>query len=191
MEKQIFSFTSAREKRLWLWALLVIATILASLFIGNPLATQLRDQNVQAVFFVLGMLIIAAAVIVHGLRDKPGKIELSVLLGIVAIYVMFFLRLGILERSHLIEYSVLSIFIHKALLERKKEGKNIAYPALLASAIAISVGILDECIQYFLPNRVFDLEDIVFNCMAVVMAIGSSLLLKWVYGRVSKAKNKT
>jgi len=186
MEKQVPLFTSAREKRLWLWTLLVVATILASLFIGNPLANQLRDQKVQAVFFVLGMLIIAAAVVVHGLRDNPGKVELSVLLGILAVYVMFFLRLSIPERSHLIEYSVLTIFIHKALLERKKHRKSISYPALLASVIAIIIGILDESIQYFLPNRVFDPEDIVFNCIAVFMAIGASLLLKRIYAQLSR-----
>ena len=173
-------FTSKKEKNLWLWAVAVFAAIFSTLFMGMPLANQLRDQNVQAVFFICGMLLVASAVVVHGLNPKTSRIELSILLGIIAVYVMFIFRLGAPERSHLMEYSVLAIFIHKALVERATQRKRIMKPALIALVIAFLIGVLDESIQLILPNRVFDPQDILFNGIAVTMAIATRLLLHWV-----------
>lgn len=171
------AFTSPREKKLWLWTFLAFGAIIGSLFMGQPLAEQLRNQNIQAFIFVTGMLLSATAILIHGLRTKPDKIELSILIGVFAVYSMFFFRLGAPERSHLIEYSVLAIFLHKAFQERSKAKSLGLPPAFLAMALGITIGILDEFIQIFLPNRVFDPMDIIFNCFAVIMAIGVSLLL--------------
>ncbi len=173
-------FTSSREKHLWIWAFSVFAAIFSTLFIGQPLARLLANQNIQAVFFVLGMLLVGATITVHGLKTKPSKIEIAIWLGIGAVYIMFFLRLGIPERSHLIEYSVLAIFIHKALTERVGHGTKILLVALMSFVVTFLIGILDECIQIVLPNRVFDPEDIFFNGSAVTIAIGSSMVLNWV-----------
>ena len=181
-------FTSRREKHIWFWTCLVIATIFSTLFIGQPFATELADQNVQAFFFVLGMILVGSAMVIHGLRSQPGKAEIAILLGIVAIYTMFFLRLGISERSHLIEYSVLAIFIHQAFLERTSQGVQISMPALIAWVVTFMIGIIDECIQIFLPNRVFDPIDILFNGMAVTIAIGSNLVLTWARKRFGKTQ---
>jgi len=52
-------FTSKEEKNLWLWAVAVFEAIFSTLFMGMPLANQLRYQNIQAVFFVFGMLLVA------------------------------------------------------------------------------------------------------------------------------------
>ncbi len=93
---------------------------------------------------------------------------------------MLFLRLGLPERSHLFEYSVLAIIIHKALNERANQGGQVPVPALLAFAIAFLIGVFDECLQIILPDRVFDPVDILFNGFAVTMAIGSSVILRWI-----------
>ncbi|MEP1031947.1 VanZ family protein [Ekhidna sp.] len=181
-------FTSTKEKRLWLWALAVFAAIISTLFIGRPLASQLRNQNVQAIFFMLGMLLIAIAVLIHAWKSKPSKIELSILLGIIAVYVMFIFRLGAPERSHLIEYSVLTIIIHKALIERARQANRIRMPALFAWVIAFLIGVLDESIQIILPNRVFDPQDILFNGIAVTMAIIVTIFLVWMRRKFSRSK---
>lgn len=177
-------FTSRREKRLWLWALAVLVAIFSTLFVGRPLLNVLGEQNIQAGIFLLGMLLVGVVILIHGLRSRPGKVEMVTLLGIAAVYIMLFLRLGLPERSHLIEYSVLAIFIHKALLERKIQGKHIPQPALLAILIAFLIGVLDEFIQIFLPDRVFDPTDMLFNGIAVIMAIGASSFLSWVRKRI-------
>ncbi|MEX0288000.1 MAG: VanZ family protein [Flavobacteriaceae bacterium] len=183
-------FTSAKEQRLWTWALLVLLAIFATLFLGQPLEQLFRSQDVRAAVFLLVMLLVGAAILVHSLKTKPGKTEIVVLLGITAVYIMFFLRLGMPERSHLMEYSILAIFIHKALIERKSQGRRIPLPALLALLASFMIGVLDECIQLFLPYRVFDPEDILFNGLAITMAIGSYLILAWVRKKRSKSKTE-
>ena len=92
-------YTSSREKHLWLWAFAVFAAILSTLFVGQPLASTFGNQDIQAAIFLFGMLLIGAAIIIHAFRTKPTKFEIVILLGISAVYIMLFLRLGILNAA--------------------------------------------------------------------------------------------
>ena len=100
-------------------------------------------------------------------------------LGVAAVYLMVFARMGIPERSHLFEYSVLAVFIYEALLERANQGRRVPVPALLAFLATSLFGVFDECIQAILPSRVFELQDILFNVLAAVMAVLASVALGW------------
>jgi VanZ family protein len=176
----MFEYTSPQEKRIWLLALLVVVIIFATLFVGSPLAGLVQDQNVAAAFFLLGMLIVGAAILLHAFQSKPGKLELAIGSGILAVFIMFFLRLGLAERSHVIEYCVLAILLHKALLERVKGGKHIPVPAASALVMTFLIGVIDECIQIVIPDRHFDPTDIVFNGLAAVMGVVPYLIINWV-----------
>lgn len=178
-----------KEKRYWFWALLLYITILSTLSIGQPLANELRDQNIQAIFFLLGMVFVATAVIIHGLVNKPSKYEYAILFGIMAVYVMFFVRLGAPERSHLIEYSVLAILLHKAFKERFRLENKIIKPALYSLCVGILMGALDETLQLLLPHRYFDPQDIIFNCLAVTMAIVAGVILTWIRKKFNSKKS--
>ncbi|MEQ8904398.1 VanZ family protein [Ekhidna sp.] len=182
-------FKSSREKRMWLGAGVAAATIFLTLFIGNPLANQLRDQNIQAVFFVLGMVLVSLAILIHGIRTKPNNVEWILLVGSVALVVMLYVRLGIPERSHMIEYGVLSIFVFSALQERATTTNSKLMPALQAILLAFFIGVMDESIQLLLPYRVFDFQDILFNGMVIVMAIAGSSILRWLRRRFSTNPN--
>jgi hypothetical protein len=173
-------FTSSREKYLWVLAFIVLLAIFSTLLIGQPLIKLLANQNLQAVLFVLGMILVGGAIILHMIELKPGKIESVIVLGIGAVYIMLFLRLGLPERSHLIEYSVLAIFIHKALDERSKNYLHKIPPFLLAYILTFLIGVMDEAIQLFLPNRIFDPLDILFNGIAATLAIGSNVIFSWI-----------
>jgi len=59
---------------------------------------------------------------------------------------------------------------------------------LIAFAITVAIGILDECIQIFLPSRVFDPLDMLFNSLAALMAIGGSMALHWARKKFRKNK---
>ncbi len=174
------------EKHYWFAVVLVYLTILSTLFIGQPLANELRDQNVQAVIFVLGMLLVTAAVLLHGLIKKPGRVEYAFLAGVAAVYVMFFFRLGAPERSHLIEYSVLAVLLHKSFKKRYLAESGSWKAGIMAWLCGVSLGALDEGIQYFLPHRVFDPLDIAFNSIAVTMAISASILLFFLRNALKK-----
>jgi uncharacterized membrane protein len=179
-------FTSKREKQLWLYACLVLFAILSTLAFGRPLQEMLRDQNTQAAFFLVGMFLTGVTIILHGLKVRPGKTELITWIGLAAVYIMFLFRLGAPERSHLIEYSVLAIFIHRALVERFGKGTCTLMVALLSFVITLIIGVIDESIQIILPERVFDPVDMVFNGFAAFMALASFLLLQWVKKKTRK-----
>lgn len=196
--KNIKIFTSGREQKLWILVFMVLVTIFSTLAIGSPLQEMLRNQNVQAIFFALGMILTGTTIIIHGLKVRPSKTEIAIWSGLAAIYIMFFFRLGAPERSHLMEYSVLAIFIHNALSERLKNGNKLPQIELFAILITAFFGILDESIQSFIPDRVFDFEDIFFNIFAGLLAVSASWILGWAkrkgiktYKRKSSKKEKT
>jgi hypothetical protein len=120
----------------------------------------------------LGIWLVVAAVVVLGLKTRPGWAVVGMALGILGVYVLVLARMGIPEeRSHLIEYGIVAILIHEALQERAAGGRHVPKPALLAMGVTAVVGTVDEIIQALLPNRVFDVRDIAFNAAAAAMAV--------------------
>lgn len=176
-------FKSARERKLWFGALAVLVAIYSTVGLARTLAGVMRDRGILSDSIWIGIFLVAATVIAHGLKLRPGKIELAAWLGIAAVYIFILIRMALPEeRSHLIEYSVLAVFIHEALRERKNNGGNVPVPSLIAFLATAIFGIIDECIQALIPARVFDPIDMAFNAFAGFLAIASSLLLNWIRG---------
>ena len=125
--------------------------------------------------------VVARSVMGHSVLDSwPGGVEIAVALGVTAAYLLVFLRMaGPEERSHMIEYGVVGVFIFEALAERASQGRRVPALPLLAVLATAALGLLDECIQVFLPSRVFDPQDILFNLLAGTMAVGASVALAW------------
>ena len=179
-------FTSSRERIIWIFSIIILTGIFLSLIIGRPLLELFKNQDLQAGIFLLGMIFIGTCIILYGIISKPKIIELLLVIGIITVYLLLFLRLGLPERSHLIEYSALCLTIHQALLERKKQGKQITYIGFWAFAITSLIGLIDEIIQIFIPNRVFDINDILFNCLTAFMAIGVSMSIQYFRQKLKK-----
>ena len=177
-------FSSDRERRLWAWTLAVVVAIYSTLGLARTLAGELRDRGLISAAFWLGLLLVGAAVVTLGLKTRPRGAEIGVALGVAGAYLIAFLRMTVPEeRSHLIEYTVVALFVHEALRERASHGRRVPVPALLAVLATVLVGVFDECIQLFLPNRVFDPFDMLFNFLAAVMAVTGSAALRWVRRR--------
>ena len=174
-------FSSDRERRLWLWTLAVVVAIYSTLGLANTLAWALRERGLLDVAsFWLAMLLVGATIVAFGLKARPGGLEIAVMLGVTAAYALLLLRMVIPEeRSHIIEYGVVGVFIHAALAERASQGRRVPLPPLLAILATAALGSLDEGIQVLLPSRVFDPQDILFNLLAGTMAVGASVALAW------------
>lgn len=173
-------FTSSRERRLWLWTLAVVTAIYSTLGLASTLAGHLRTQGLLETLFLVCFILVGAVILVYGLKVRPGGLEIGVMLGVAAVYILIFVRMGTPEeRTHLIEYGVLSVFIYEALKERASQGRRVPTPPLLAVVAASLIGLIDELIQGFLPNRVYDPRDILFNVLAAVMAVAASMALAY------------
>ena len=159
--------------------------IYSTLGLARTLAGALREHGLLGasfplVSFLLAISLVGATIVTHGLNARPGGVEIAVALGVTAAYLLVFLRMASLEeRSHLIEYGVVGVFIYEALAERASQGRRVPALPLLAVLATAALGLLDECIQAFLPSRVFDPLDILFNLLAGAMAVGASVALAW------------
>ncbi|GAB4320009.1 MAG: hypothetical protein Kow0074_09990 [Candidatus Zixiibacteriota bacterium] len=113
--------------------------------------------------------------------------EIGILVSVAAVYLMLFVRMATPEeRTHVIEYSIVALLILEALTERRSQGRTVPAPYLLAILVTSAVGLFDELIQLFLPSRIFDPLDILFNCLAAVLAVTATAALRWARRRVIK-----
>ena len=185
-------FSSRRERRLWLWVLVVMAAIYLTLGLAQTLAETLEERGLLDIslgLFLLCMFLVGVTVLTQGLRVRPGGAEVTVAIGVVAAYLLVLTRMTVpTERSHLIEYGVVGVLIFEALTERKSQGRRVPLPPLLAVLITAALGALDEGIQWLLPNRVFDPVDILFNLLAGTMAVAASVALTWARRRTALQK---
>lgn len=155
-------------------------TIYSTLGLARTLSGELRDRGLFDSFFILGFLLLVLVVAIQGLTTRPGVAEAGVFVGIVAVYIMVFARMGIPEeRTHLFEYSLVAILVYQALTERRKNGRNVPVPWLIAIAATALLGWVDEGIQAILPNRIYDIRDVGFNALAGLMAILGTVALMW------------
>ena len=177
-------FVTVRERRLWLWAVALASSIYSTLGLTGTLAQRTAEGDpldVFLFFFVMGLL--AMTVLAYGLKIRPRGAEIGVLLGIVVVFFMMFARMTLAERTHLIEYSVLAIFVREALHEGRSAGRRIPSPGLLAILVTTVVGTIDEYLQVFLPRRVFDPIDILFNFLAAATTVMALTILTWMRRR--------
>jgi hypothetical protein len=178
-----------RERRLWALSLGVVVAIYSTLGLARTFAEILNDNGLFGVgFFLVGCLLVLAAVVTQGLRTLPGRAEVGVALGIAAVYILVFVRMAIpTERSHIVEYGVVAAFTYAALTERASQGRRAPMPALFAIGVTGLVGAIDECIQAFIPSRVFDPLDMLFNVAAGASAVLSILALSGARRRWGKS----
>ena len=73
----------------------------------------------------------------------------------------------------------MAIVIYQALKERRRNGRRVPVPAVLAVVATALLGWLDEGLQALLPNRVYDIDDVLINSISGLVAITSSVFLAW------------
>jgi hypothetical protein len=78
------SFTSPRERRLWLCALAVVVAIYSTLGLARTLAGAMRESGILEAAFVFGFLLVMATIVTQGLKSRPSGMEIWVALGVLA-----------------------------------------------------------------------------------------------------------
>ncbi len=160
----------------WIVIVAEILLIYSTLYIIRFITTFLSERGmlsltiyvITAVFFLLAALYV--------LRLRPHIFRILLLIPVFGTYGVLFLKMKIpVERIHLLEYGLLGFMLSSALSDRW-DGKKAACVALAAAAAA---GYVDEAIQYFLPNRVYDLRDVGFNALAGFGGIAAFAALHW------------
>jgi len=178
-------FVSRRERRLWVWTMIIVAGIYSTLGVTPKLVPLVSHPVVSGILFAGCLLLTGMMILTQGLQVRPHKLEIGVGLGVLAVYLLLLVRLTLPERSHLMEYGIVAVFLYEALIERKRAGRRVPFPALLAIAGTWMLGTCDELIQAILPTRVFEWQDILFNLLAGLLATTAMVILHRVRKRVS------
>jgi len=71
---------------LWLWVLVVLAWIYATLGPVYTLAAELRERNLLRVTFALVLLLVVVIIAWRWVKQRPGRGEIGVAIGVTAAY---------------------------------------------------------------------------------------------------------
>ena len=155
------------ERRSWfcvvLWTLLIYSTIP----FARPVAEWIaKNLGIEYFFYIaatagaIGLILVFTTL--H--RRKSPISSYLWLTGITVILIAsaYQLREVPADVIHLVEYVILSVLVYRALLHRIQD-HSIYFVATLIVAM---IGTLEECIQWIVPSRVFDLRDIRTNIIA-------------------------
>ncbi len=169
-----------------------MAGIYATLLIPTTFARDLLDSRLAGLLFGAAFVAVIIAVAMSVTRRRPDRREMWILVGVVAVYSMVLVRadLGPAERTHIFEYALVAVLAFEAIKERQEPvtgKKQVVVTALYAVALAVALGAIDEGVQAFLPNRVFDPRDLLFNSLAAVLATAPGALLT--YTRISRHRS--
>ena len=174
----VVKFSSERERRLWLWTMAAVVAIYSTLGLSRTFAVELRNRGLVDAAFLWAFVVILLAIAALALKIRPGGKEVGVWLGVAAAYSFVFIRMALPEeRTHVVEYGVVAILVHEALVERASNGRGVTNPALLALGLTILIGSLDEFLQLLIPSRVFDPADMFVNSVSAFMALLAKLAL--------------
>jgi len=151
-------------KRRWigLYILLIYTTIPFGKYL-IPIVSKLKlVENFIIVLLFAGLLFSLYI-------RKLDKIIFSLIVIIIFSYLIFSLKLPE-ERIHYLEYGILGFMVFKSM--KVHSIKNLIYGSLFV----LLIGVIDEIIQYLLPNRVGDIRDVFMN-------LGGGILGIW-YGKI-------
>ena len=101
-------------------------------------------------------------------RDEANKSKTVLAILFLALGIFLATRMKIpVEKIHLVKYAFLGYLVMRDLGRHNPKEASII-PAFI---FCMFIGLLDEAFQYFLPDRVFDTRDIMFNAIGSVWGI--------------------
>lgn len=146
------------------------------------LRTHIGQQGLK-ILVGLGLTISASAFWIYAILvnikrrsfSLPGTLVIAMVLTM--IMVLAWQIQNFAERIHIVEYAILGWFAAGDLVKVNKKTRG----AISACLFCAAVGLMDEIFQWILPQRYFDLNDIIFNTLGGVW--GTILYLITTEGR--------
>lgn len=152
----------------------------AFLFLSLPLAPTfwawLRQHRlaILALNVLIGAVLALWAFYVSTRLKTRRLLRLALLAPLLATYGYALSKLPYpQERLHFVEYGFLAFFLYRTLHLMASRWASVRATV----AIGFVVGMVDEVVQYFLPNRVFDPRDLAANAAAVLLGVGITLVI--------------
>ena len=156
----------------FVWSLIAcyVTLIYSTLYIMRPILNFLKvtlkgylNLGIVVMFFVILSLVLA-----HIISNRE-RYSVSQYLWFSFICCLYGIVIYILElpeeQVHFIEYGILSALIYVA-LTHDINNRSIYF---VSSLIVFVFGAIDEVIQWVLPNRIFDIRDLVMNGTAGIL----------------------
>jgi hypothetical protein len=176
------AFRTDLERRLWVAAGSLVLAIYASAYFVQFLLDALRGRGILGGVVGSVFIVVAAAAAAFVVRQRPGRWEVALLAAAAGCYLLLLRHLTIVqERIHLLLYGALGGLCYAALLERcSVDGSPPTasawprwqrWPAAWAVLLAGLAGWGDELVQAVLPNRVYDLRDVLTNAEAAALLV--------------------
>ena len=119
-----------------------------------------------AAAFILGL--IGLLIIFYLISNRKGFASFIWVVILASAYAWGLSRLELpIERMHFVEYGLLSLFVFRALRHNIRDRSIYFWSGLSVFCL----GFLDEGIQYLLPNRVYEIKDVVVNGVAGILGL--------------------
>jgi hypothetical protein len=160
---------SERVRR-WGWVGAWAGFIYATLYVARPVCEFLKQYPWFSLSVNATIVIFIMAVLIYSFRKKYPYFA--------GTYILLFLVLagygwGITllqipeERLHFLEYGILAFLAYRALILDLKNGWAYVTAFVLTSLI----GLGDEGIQYLLPNRYYQFQDVCLNSVSAALGL--------------------
>lgn len=149
------------------WVTLIYITVPVARELRNWIDTEIGSWSF--VVFAFGSIAVAVIISVRSLLTRRLPLSAWVwLIGALSLFALYIYELRDIpeEALHVFQYGMLSILVYRAMTHHLRN-----YNIYIAASLMVGMfGIIDEYIQWFVPDRVFDLRDIRTNFFAGLLA---------------------
>lgn len=159
------------------WA--VVAGYLLAIYLTLPLtpvmarlAFQLAGRQMTGWIISIGLLLAMIGVVLVMFSRIDRRRRLWALLPFVAIAALATTVDNPVERIHFLEYGLLAFLLFRAAGRPRGMGLVWVYCSVLLA------GFSDECIQWMLPNRYFDLHDVGMNAIGASIGLWFGVMIR-------------
>jgi len=165
------------KNRLWVLIIFYVLFIYVSLPFFPAFISVLRNFISKELLNLLSLVLSISFFLMLSVLIYKKKYKLNQFILIISpLLLLTYLSLSLdvwVERIHFVEYAVLGLLISRAVNVRTLHG--IIYSGCLVTLI----GAVDEIIQWFLPNRVGDMRDVIMNSVGGLSGLWLGRFLFW------------